>query len=215
MVIEQPWGISASGRGSVTTEPDHAVVSLAVNRTGNQPREALDATAAAMAAVRAALREHGVPDEDVTSSRTSVQSTWDGYGPERRFLGHQCRAELTVKVAALESVEPVVVAVVAAGADEIVGVDYATSRSDKLKAEARARAVAAARDKATALASAAGVALGPVVHIEDTDPDGGDRPMMFRLAAAMPGAASDAAAGFAPGRLTVSATVTLGFSISR
>jgi uncharacterized protein YggE len=212
MLIEQPWGISAGGRGTVTTEPDHAVVSLAVNRTSNQPDEALAATAAAVAAVRQALRDQGIPDSDVTSSRTSIQSAWDGYGPERRFVGHQCRADLTVKVAALDAVEPAVVAVVAAGADEIQGVEYATSHTAELKAEARARAVAAARDKATTLAAAAGVALGPVVHIEDSDPDG-DHPVMYRMAS-MP-AADAGGMDFAPGQLTVTASVTLGFSISR
>jgi len=211
MLIEQPWGISAGGRGTVTTEPDHAIVSLAVNRTSNQPDAALSATASAVTAVRQALRDRGVPDTDVTSSRTSIHSAWDGYGPERRFVGHQCRAEFTVKVAELDIVEAVVVAVIAAGAEEIQGVEYATSRTAEVKAEARALAVAAAREKAETLASAAGVALGPVVHIEDTDPDG-DQPVMYRMAST---AADSGSMNFAPGQLTLTASVTLGFSISR
>jgi uncharacterized protein YggE len=212
MLIEQPWGISAGGRGTVTTEPDHAVVSLAVNRTSNQADEALAATAAAVASVRQALRDQGIPDTDVTSSRTSIQSAWDGYGPERRFVGHQCRTELTIKVGRLDVVEAVVVAVIAAGAEEIQGVEYATSRTAELKAEARALAVAAAQEKAAAFALAAGVGLGPVVHIEDTDPDG-DRPVMYRMAATP--MADAGGMDFAPGQLTVTASVTLGFSISR
>jgi uncharacterized protein YggE len=212
MLIEQPWGISAYGTGTVDTEPDHAVVRVAVNRTNTQPDAALEATRQAVAAVRQSLRERGVPDSKVTSSRTSVQSSWDGYGPERRFVGHQCRAEFSIRVDDLDAVEPVVVDLVAAGADEVLGVDYDTSRADELRTTARERAVAAARSRASEFATAAGITLGPVVHIEDVD--AGPSPIMYRLAAAPPGADAGTA-DFAPGQLTVSTSVALGFAINR
>jgi hypothetical protein len=210
MLIEQPWGISAYGTGTVDTEPDHAVVRVAVNRTNNEPQQALAATSDAVAAVRQVLRDRGIPDANITSSRTSIQSSWDGYGPERKFLGHQCRAEFSIRVDQLDAVEPVVVELVAAGADEVLGVDYDTSRAESLRADARARAVDAAKAKAAHYAETAGVALGPVVHVEDVD--AGPSPVMYRLAAAPP--ADAGAAGFAPGQLTVTTSVALGFSIS-
>lgn len=210
MLIEQPWGISAYGTGTVDTEPDHAVVRVAVNRTNNQPDQALGATRQAVATVRQVLRDRGVPDTSVTSSRTSIQSSWDGYGPERTFLGHQCRAEFSIRVDELDAVEPIVVELVAAGADEILGVDYDTSRADELRTSARERAIAAAQAKAAHYAQTAGVALGPVVHVEDVD--AGPSPVMYRLAAAAP--ADAGGADFAPGQLTVSSSVALGFAIT-
>lgn len=211
MLIEQPWGISAYGTGTVDTEPDHGVVRVAVNRTNNQPDQALEATRQAVAAVRQVLRDRSVPDANVTSSRTSIQSSWDGYGPERKFLGHQCRAEFSIRVDQLDAVEPIVVELVAAGADEVLGVDYETSQADELRTEARGRAIAAAQAKAAHYAEAAGVALGPVVHIEDVD--AGPSPVMYRLAAGAP--AADGSTDFAPGQLTVSTSVALGFAITR
>jgi uncharacterized protein len=69
--------------------------------------------------------------------------------------------------------------------------------------------VAAARSKAGLYAEAAGVRLGPVLHIEDVDPEhaGFER---YR-AHAVGGEAS--AADLAPGHVVVSAAVIVGFSI--
>ena len=210
MLIDQPWGISAYGHGSVTTDPDHAVLRLAVNRMHNQPDRALKATKDAVAAVRKVLRQRGVPDTAVTSSQTSIHSIWDGYGADRTFRGHQCRAEFSIRINELDAVEQVVVELVAAGADEILGVDYDTSRTQELRVEARTQAVAAATAKAALYAEAAGVALGPVVHIEDVDPNSAPVPM-YRMAAS---AADAGSTDFAPGQLTVAASVALGFSIT-
>jgi hypothetical protein len=209
MMIERPWGITAFGHATAQVDPDHAVLRLAVNRIDNKPDKALQATSSAVAAVRSVLRHRGVPDAAVTSSRTSIHSVWDGYGADRRFRGHQCRAEFSIRVSQLGDVEQVLVELVASGADEILGVDYDTSRTREVRAEARREAVAAAEAKARLYAEAAGVALGPVVHIEDLNPD---QPM----AMAYRGAAGGDAAGadFAPGQITVAASVVLGFQIA-
>jgi uncharacterized protein len=210
-LIEQPWGVTAFGRGTIRTEPDHAIVRLAVNRVHDSPKTALDDAKTAVSAVRASLRAHGIVDDNVTSSRTRVHSTWSGSGSERTFLGHQCRVELSVRVTKLDLVEPAVVDAVDAGADEILGIVYDASSTAELRAEARERAVAAAHAKARLFAEAANVRLGPVVHIEDADPD------VRRFDDTRPAHTGGAVGGddLAPGQVTISAAVVLGFSIAR
>jgi uncharacterized protein YggE len=171
MLIEQPWGVSAFGQGTVHAEPDHAVLRIAVNRLSNNPQTSLEEAKKAVSAVRNALRTRRIPEADVTSSRIRVHSAWDGFGSNRKFLGHQCRVEFSVRIAELDAVEPVVVDLVTAGADEIVSVTYDTNRTPELRADARRQAVAVAQAKAQVYADAAGVPLGPVVHIEDVDPE--------------------------------------------
>lgn len=112
----------------------------------------------------------------------TVHSIWDGYEADRTFRA----------------------------ADEILGVDYDTSRTQELRVEARTQAVAAATAKAALYAEAAGVTLGPVVHVEDVDHNSAPVPM-YRLAAS---AADGGSTDFAPGQLTVAASVALGFSIT-
>jgi hypothetical protein len=77
-----------------------------------------------------------------------------------------------------------------------------------LRAEARSAAVVAAREKARQYATAAGMTLGPVVHIKDIDADqlGGYR---GHGQAAQPIGDGD----LLPGNVSVSAGVVLGFSL--
>jgi len=177
-------------------EPDHAIIRLAVNRGSASPKTAFDEVATTVTAVQASMRLLGVPDDHLSRSPTRMASAWIGSGPERSFVGHQCRVELWVRVGKLDMVEAVVVDAVAAGADEVIEISYDTSQTADLRAEAREKAVAAAHAKAKLYAEAANVRLGPVVHIEDLDP-------------------SVAGDGAAPGQVAVSAAVVLGFSITR
>ncbi|HEY8546348.1 MAG TPA: SIMPL domain-containing protein [Acidimicrobiales bacterium] len=209
MLIERPWGITAYGHATAQVDPDHAVLRLAVNRIDNKPDKALQATSGAVAAVRNVLRKRHVPDAAVTSSRTSIHSVWDGYGADRRFRGHQCRVEFSIRITELDQVEGTLVELVGSGADEILGVDYDTSRTREVRAQARREAVAAAEAKARLYAEAAGVGLGPVVHVEDLNPD-------MPAAVAYRGAPESAAGGsdFAPGQITVAASVAVGYQIA-
>ncbi len=148
------------------------------------------------------MRDLGVPQTDVTSSRTSVKSAWDRHGAGRKFLGHQCRIESSIRLTDLDLVDRALVELVDAGADEILEVRYDNTDMKTLRAEARRTAVDAARDKATVYAEAAGVTLGPIVHIQDVDP-GQLRSETHRGAGGISSDSSD----LAPGRITVSAAV--------
>jgi uncharacterized protein len=110
----------------------------------------------------------------------------------------------------LDDVQQLLVDLVAAGANEIEGVDFDVSAKADLRAEARRQAVAAARNKAGLYAEAAGARLGPVMHIDDVDPEntGVER---YR-ARGVGGQAS--AEDLAPGHVVVSAAVIVGFSIA-
>jgi uncharacterized protein YggE len=79
--------------------------------------------------------------------------------------------EFQMRLKQLDRLEEVLVGITEAGANQIRQVDYQTSRMKELRDQSREQAVVAAREKAEAYGRAAGVALGPVIHIEDVDPD--------------------------------------------
>jgi uncharacterized protein len=60
---------------------------------------------------------------------------------------------------------------VAAGGNEIEAVEFDVLAKRELPAGSRRKAVAAAQAKAELYAEPAGVRLGPVLHIDDVDPD--------------------------------------------
>lgn len=208
-VIGQPWGLAVNGRAEIQGEPDHAILRLAVNRSAPQPARALEAARSAAAQLRATVQGFGVEPADITSSRIDVHTDWEGHGTGRRRIGHRCRVEFTIRLRDLDLLDGALADAVEAGADEILGVGYDTTDRVRLQTQARRAAVADARAKAEVYAEAAGVTLGPVVHLEDLDLEPA-RPEMHRGLTL--GASADGGA-IAPGSLTVVAAVTVGFTI--
>jgi uncharacterized protein len=207
-MVEQPWGVASYGAASVKANPDLARIRFRVTRLQPTPSQAFAMAGDSVRSVRETLRRHDIPDAAVERSRIGLAGAWSGYFPDRTFLGHQCQASFSVESRDLDRLEQLIIDLVAAGANEIDGVDFDVTAKKELRAEARKQAVAAARAKAQLYAEAAGVGLGPVIHIEDVDPEQRPEPSRGHSAG------GQAAGGdFSPGHVVVSAAVILGFSI--
>ncbi|WP_418957963.1 SIMPL domain-containing protein [Streptomyces tritici] len=208
--IKQPWGLSVLGAGHVSAEPTVAMVRLAVDLLAPTPKEAFERAGAAVARLRGVLREHGVPDSEVSGSRLALKSDFNGYGAERTFRGYRCEALYTVQTRALDRLELLVEEAVQAGANRVDEVHFDVLDKPRLRDEARRRAVAAARRKAEVYAEACGVPLGPVVHIQDVDPES----LGVRSHGSRVGGDAELEGVFAPGSVRVEAAVLLGFGLA-
>jgi uncharacterized protein YggE len=210
-MVERPWGVSTFGAASVKAEPDLVRVRFTIIRVEQAPADAFDAARTALRAVRTALRGHGIPDAAVEGSRLDLRTLTQYVDGRSMFAGYQCQAAFAVETRALDDVEPLLVDLVAAGANQIDGVDFDVTAKRELRMEARRRAVAAARAKADLYAAAADVRVGSVLHIEDVDPE--------QSSAARYRSHSDAGAttaqDLAPGHIVVSAAVVVGYAIAR
>ena len=211
--IVQPTGITVFGSALVRAEPDFAVVHVEVTRFDEQPAVALERTREALAEVRKAIRAAGIADASVQGSAMSVGARKRNYN-DFDITGYAASVVLRVTVGDLEAVEQLVVNAVDAGAHGINGVEYHTARMKELRARARSEAVSAARAKAEVYATAAGVDVGAVLHIEDINPD--------RYAYASHGAdidltpppENDPSPDSQPGSLTISAAVMISYGIA-
>ncbi|MEV4516627.1 SIMPL domain-containing protein [Dactylosporangium sp. NPDC049525] len=211
-MIGRPWGVSAYGAASVKALPDLVRVRFKIVNTEQTPSAAFEAASTAVSEVRTALRGHGVADAAVQASRLNLSTATSYIDGAHRFIGYQCVAAFAVESANLDGVQQLLVDLVAAGANEIEGIDFDVTAKPALRAEARRKAVAAARAKAELYAEAAAVRLGAVLHIEDVD---ADRPGAERYRSHASAAADAAGQDFVPGQIVVNAAVMLGFAISR
>jgi uncharacterized protein YggE len=207
-MIERPWGVAVYGAASVKAMPDNVRVRFKVVRLEQTPSRSFAQASEAVRGTREVLRQHGIPDGAVQRSRLGLKSSFV-YGSEPKFLGYQCSASFAVESRNLDDVQQLLIDLVAAGANEIEGVDFDVSGKADLRAEARRQAVAAARGKAELYAEAAGVRLGPVVHIDDVDPE---RATAESYRARAAGGTSDE--DLAPGHVVVSAAVIVGYAIT-
>jgi uncharacterized protein YggE len=210
-MIERPWGISAFGAASVKAVPDLVRVRFKIVRVEQSPGGAFEAARAAVRAVREALRGHGIGDAAVEGSRLDLKTAIEYVDGGRKFAGYQCQAAFAVESGALDDVEPLLVDIVAAGANEIEGMDFDVIAKRELRAEARRKAFTVAHAKAELYAEAAGVRVGALLHVEDVDPEQ-SQAARYRSRSESSAAADQ---DFAPGRIVVSAAVVLGFAVAR
>jgi uncharacterized protein len=193
-------GITVTGTGQVSSVPDEAEFSLGVSTEGNTARSALAANSEQMQRLIDALKAAGMSRADIRTQDVSVGRDYDDHG------GYTARNSVSVTIRDLDRAGAVLDAASRAGANEIYGPSLTRANRSDLEANALKAAYANARDRAEALADAAGVSLGKVTAITEQPPSGGEyMPMLAKR---------DAAAPIEPGREQIAASVTVTFSIS-
>jgi uncharacterized protein YggE len=201
-----PGTLSVVGTGSVTTTPDTARVSAGVTTQDSTASEAMDANAKAMAKVIAALKNAGIASKDLQTEFVSVNPRYDDGG--QAITGYTATNSVSAVVRGLSDVGDVIDAAVAAGANNVSGPSLARDDQDKLYRDALEDAVADARQKATALASAAGLSLGKVRSLSESPQSVG--PIAYDAFAAK----ASAATPVEPGTAEITATVRVVFAVS-
>jgi uncharacterized protein YggE len=199
--------ISVTGEAQLSVPPDLAQIDGGVTTEAKTAREASDTNNAAMGKVLLALKGAGIDEKDFQTSRLSLQPQ---YAPNRSgpnaVVGYQASNRVTVKLRDVNKVASVIDTLVAAGANNIGGINFMVSAASKLLDDAREQAIADARRKAEIYAKAAGVTLGSPVSISE---EGSPGPMPFRKMAA----GMAASAPVAQGEETLQVTVSVSWAI--
>ena len=160
--------VTVTGEATVTAAPDAAVIRIGVSSQGKTARAASDANAKEMTAVLAAIKDSGIAERDVQTSWLSLQPQYD---PNKtgaaRLIGFQVNNQVTVKIRDIGKLPAVLDRAIAAGANEMSGIEFVVSEQSKLLDKARAEAIADARRKAELYANAAGMKVGRVLAISE------------------------------------------------
>ena len=207
-----PPAISVTGESTVSIAPDLAEVEGGVTTQAKTAREASDGTNKAMAAVLAALKGAGIADADIRTSRLSLQPQM---APARAgdtppaIVGYRASNHVAVRVHDITKVASTLDALLAAGANDIGGVNFMISNASKWLDEARPKAIADARRKAEIYAKAAGVTLGAPLSISEESASG---PIMQRSFAAAPMMAA-APTPIAAGDQTLTVRISVSYEI--
>lgn len=178
--------LSVSGDGMARIAPDMATVQLGVTSQADSANEAMDQNSQQQAAVIKALTDSGIEDSQIQTSGLNLNPLMK-YGEDQApsVTGYQASNIVTVRVADLARLGEVLDAIVSAGANEINGITFAREDGSDAQDDARKQAVTDARRKAEVLAEAAGLTLGPVLSIRDSQSSGGGPRPMMRMEAAM------------------------------
>lgn len=162
-------GLVVHGSGTVYGEPDIALLTLGVDVTQPNVKDALSGADRTMQAVRQVFLNGGVAAADI---RTVAFNVWredihDRNGTvtgERYHVVHSYQVTLRD----LAKLGDLLAAAVDAGANNVQGIQFSMADPAALQARARAAAMRDAQARAQQLATLAGVTLGPPVSIEET-----------------------------------------------
>ena len=221
--IPQP-AITVQGDAEVRRVPDEATVRLGVVAQEPTAQAAQQGANRIAQAILAAVEALGVPGEAIQTSRLVLYpvysqpprllrqgGTEEDFVPE--IVAYSASNTVSVRLADLTKVGPVVDAGIGAGANQVEGVDFRLRDDSSARTEALAEAVAEARGEAQAMARALGVTLGPVLSADEGHVSVA-YPSMERAVFARMDMAQAAPTPVAPGDVTVSASVTVRFRIA-
>jgi uncharacterized protein len=214
---QQPYAVPqarivVSGEGSVRAAPDFALITVGATTQAATAKAATDVNSRAMNAIAAALRGAGIAPNDVQTERFSVQPVYVNAGASSnsppRISGFAVTNQLAVVVRQIDKVGDVLDRAIAAGANDVGGVQFLHADLSKTLDAARAAALADARRKAELYAHAAGLTLGTVSWVVE---DQANVPQPRFVAARL----SPAPVPIAAGEDTLSVRITVGFDVAR
>lgn len=206
--------VSVSGVGEVRVPPTEVVVNIGVETRGNTLDAARTETDKKAAAIIQYLKKQGVDAKDIQTSYVTLQPMYSG-GEYNRTLphGYMAQKNMSVTIKKLNKFDEILSGLYQAGANHVHGVQFQVGDIEKLKAEARKKAVANAKQKATALTEELNAKVGRVYAIQEGGNSGGPRPMykaMMMESAAMDDAGGPSIAG---GEVVITANVDVSFVI--
>ena len=200
-------GIFTTGEATVSLRPDTAFINAGVDAQASFAAAAQRNLAAQAAKLIARAKGLGIADKDISTAGYTIGPTYTNDG--RTITGYQASEQLSLKWHNVDTTGGALDALVQDGGATRVGVSFGFADLSGPQAQARTLAIAAAKDRAQAMARAAGVQLGPVLRIVDYT--AGIRSPMADY--------SGSAAAMAPtqvpvGQLDVTVSVEVDFAIS-
>ena len=209
---DQSPGISVSGTGSVFGEPDVAILTLGVEAQADSVGEARAEAAEAMDAMVTVLKDSGVEDSDIQTSRFSVEPRYNFRDGEQELIGFFVNNLVTVKIRDIDETGTLIDDVVEAGGDltRVQNLRFTIDDLEELQQEARRLAMENAKSKAETLADAGGVELGAPRSISES---GGARALTFRADAFAAEFAADASTPIEVGELEVQIQVQVVYGL--
>ncbi|MFB6140472.1 MAG: SIMPL domain-containing protein [Halosimplex sp.] len=158
--------VSVSATGTVTAEPDRAVVYVAATAEGENASAATSDLASNVSDLRAALDDENLSVESVETTGYSVyrERPGEGQGQGSAPTTYVARQSFAVTTTDVSGAGAVIDTAVANGATEVGGVQFTLSedRRQELRTEAIGAAVDDARVQAEAVADSTGLTLGSV-----------------------------------------------------
>lgn len=161
--------MTVSAEGKTLVSPDIATTSFSVVSRGLNPQELAQRNNELVSQAIDFVKSKGVEAKDIRTTGYNLQPNYE-YDESRRtsfISGYTLTQTVTLKVRDLPKVGEILGGLPELGINQIGGVSFGVDEPEKYLAEAREEAFQTAREKAEAMAKAAGVKLGRVLNVSE------------------------------------------------
>ena len=160
--------IVVSGEGKVTAVPDISRVTSTIRESAKTTKEATEKASQKSAALKKALLALKIDEKDIKTVNyyTSPKYTYTNTG-KAILDGYETVQTDEIKVRDTDLVAKVLTEITGAGINEVSGPEFTIDDTNKLKEEARGKAIAEAKQKAEKLADQLGVDLVRIVSFSE------------------------------------------------
>ena len=159
--------ITVNGTGEVRVSADTAIISLGVNARDKDVLKAQQRVNETIAAIRTALIEQGVKEENINTDFINIYPLYDYSNDQEQLAAYNASSTLAIKVTDMESVGTLIDVCFAAGANTLNGISFSASDTEEAKTEVMKKAVTDAKKKAEILAEASGLKITGIEIISE------------------------------------------------
>lgn len=208
LAIADTGGVRVSGKATVSVVPDMATFTFAIEGRGQKlavVKKDIDSRTASLVQL---CKSIGIATNKITATEISIRPQYNYQS--KTFLGYAVSRTVNVTLTDLANYSALVSGAIDAGITTIRNIVVDTSSRDELQSQALEAAVQDARKKAQLIARGAGVKLGRVLNIIE-----GGMPVAaasYRLLGTE-AAQTDGAAVVEPGEISITALVTVTYSL--
>ncbi len=202
-------GLTVTGRGEASGEPDVAFVEIGIDIENEDLGAAVNESNEIINNITAALDELGVPEEDIQTTNFNVfqDQRFDENDPTGEFF-FRVNNTIRVRIVELDQAGVVLERSLEAGANQVYGLNFGIDDPQALQDEARTAAIEDARRKAEGMAADLGVTLGAPIIVSE---GGGIPPVVGPRFDVAESAISEVP--ISAGQLSVSSSVTVTFEL--
>jgi len=202
--------ISVSGLGKAIGIPDVGLISLSVISDKASAKEVMQDNAKKMNEIIKFVKDSGVEAKDVQTSGYYLNPRYDWQEGTRIFRGYELTSTLSVKIRNLDKISDIIDGAVSRGANQVGNIQFVIDDQEKLKAEARDKAIIQAKGKAKQIAKSTGLHLGKIISFSESE-GSYTYPQPLYLDKGMGGA--ETAPVVEQGSQEIQITVSLGFEL--
>ncbi|MFA6321888.1 MAG: SIMPL domain-containing protein [Candidatus Buchananbacteria bacterium] len=165
---QQTYTISIDGEGKINAVPDIAQISLGIETQKEKVADAQKENTDKMNKIIAQLKGAGIDAKDIQTANYNIYPRYDYSNGQQVLRGYTVSQSVTIKIRNLDKIGSIISQAGTLGANQIGSLNFTIDEPEKLKQQAREKALANAKEKAEALAKIAGVKLGKLVSFAES-----------------------------------------------